>query len=322
MTACAPPHPPLEVLPPDIAPYRDGNTGTPFVTRFDSGRPGPNVVVNALTHGNEFTGAHVLCRLLEAGVRPARGRLTLAFANFEALARFNPLQPFASRYVEEDFNRIWHPHLLEGGRTTWELRRARELRPLVAEADFLLDLHSMHQGQTPLLLTGVREKSLLLARAMGFPGHVVVDRGHQQGPRLRDFGAFDDPASPAVALLVECGQHWAAATLETALRTTRRFLEQTGVVVPEALDGVLPETAPSPQRVILVEKAVTATAAGFRFAEAFTGLEEIAGEGEVIGYDGEQPVVTPFPGCVLVMPALPGTLKAGQTAVRLGRYVA
>ena len=35
---------------PDLAPYRSGNTGVPYVTTFDSGRPGPHVLVNALTH--------------------------------------------------------------------------------------------------------------------------------------------------------------------------------------------------------------------------------------------------------------------------------
>ncbi len=59
-----------------------------FTTR-DSGRPGPHVVLVSLTHGNELAGAIVLDRLLRAGLRPLRGRLTFGFANLAAFARFD-----------------------------------------------------------------------------------------------------------------------------------------------------------------------------------------------------------------------------------------
>ncbi|MEI7764917.1 MAG: succinylglutamate desuccinylase, partial [Comamonadaceae bacterium] len=43
--------PTLEVLPRDLSAYRQGNIGVDYVHRFDSGKPGPHVLVNALTHG-------------------------------------------------------------------------------------------------------------------------------------------------------------------------------------------------------------------------------------------------------------------------------
>ena len=46
--------PTLEVLPRDLSPYRVGNVGIDYVHRFESGKPGPHLLVNALTHGNEF----------------------------------------------------------------------------------------------------------------------------------------------------------------------------------------------------------------------------------------------------------------------------
>jgi hypothetical protein len=39
----------------------------------------------------------------------------------------------------------------------------------------------------------------------------------------------------------------------------------------------------------------------------------------VIAYDGDKPVVTPYDGCVLIMPSR--RLNPGASAVRLGRYV-
>jgi hypothetical protein len=42
--------------------------------------------------------------------------------------------------------------------------------------------------------------------------------------------------------------------------------------------------------------------------------------GTVIGADGDRPVTTPYDDCVLIMPSR--RLTRGQTAVRLGRFVA
>src|SRR3954452_8566175 len=96
----------VELTPPDIEPYRQGNTGIGYVTTFEAAEPGRNVVVCALTHGNEICGAIALDKLLRAGIRPAPGRLTLAFSNVMAYREFDSRYPVASRYIDEDFNRL------------------------------------------------------------------------------------------------------------------------------------------------------------------------------------------------------------------------
>lgn len=217
---------------PDLAPYRHGNTGVPYVTTFDSRRPGPHVLLNALTHGNEICGAQALDWLFRQEVRPKRGKLTLSFANVEAYARFDPQRPYDSRYVDEDLNRVWAPDVLGGGRTSGELKRARALLPIVESADFLLDVHSMHLSSPPLMLCGMHPRALALARRMGLPGHLVRDPGHDAGRRMRDYGAFDDPDSPRTALLIECGQHWDPSSESVAQQTVLRFLGTLDCVAP------------------------------------------------------------------------------------------
>ena len=132
---------PVELEALDISRYRRGNTGIDYVTTLDSGTPGPHVMLSAVVHGNELCGAHALDYLLREGVRPARGRLTLGFMNVAAYARFDPANPVVSRYVDEDFNRVWSAAVLDGPRDSVELRRAREVRPLVDTVDLLLDIH-------------------------------------------------------------------------------------------------------------------------------------------------------------------------------------
>ena len=89
-------------------PWVDGNTGIAgFTTRAAPASRVRTWRCLALTHGNEIAGAIVLDRLLRAGLAPARGQLTFGFVNLAAFERFDPRQPTASRFVDEDINRVW-----------------------------------------------------------------------------------------------------------------------------------------------------------------------------------------------------------------------
>ena len=310
----------IELAAPDLQPHRASNTGTDYVHTFTSGKPGPHVMVNALTHGNEICGAIVVDRLLREELRPTRGTLTFSFANMAAFARFDTANPYASRFVEEDFNRVWTPATLEGRGDSVELRRARELRPFVDQADFLLDIHSMLEPSPPVMICGPLEKGIRYAFEIGVPVHVVSDTGHSNGTRMRDYGGFGDPASPKNAFLVECGQHWERNAERVAWQTTWRFLSAAGVVDAERARLEIEVPVPA-QKLIRVTDAVVARTPAFRFAKAFTGLEVVPRRGDLIAMDGEEPVRAPYDNCVLVMP-VPNNVKTGLTAVRLGRLEA
>jgi predicted deacylase len=311
--------PVVEIAAPDLGVHREGNSDIPGVTTFEGARPGPHMVIAALVHGNELCGAWALLRLLEREIRPWRGRLSLAFVNLAAFDAFDPASPKASRYLDEDLNRVWSPATLDGPRRSRELERAREIRPLIERADFLLDIHSMQLPAPPLLLTGVTDKGRRLAAAMGFPGCIVADAGHRNGARIRDFGAFGDPDSPRTAVLVECGQHWARRSVAVAIATCRQFLAALEVVEPRLLERLGRAPARKSQRVVEVTEAVTVAAGRFRFTREFRGLEVIPQAGTVIAYDGTMPVRTPYDRCVLIMPSR--RLAPGFTAVRLGRFL-
>ncbi|MDB5359595.1 MAG: succinylglutamate desuccinylase [Rhodospirillales bacterium] len=311
---------PVELRAPDISRWRQGNTGIPYMTTLDSGKPGPHAMVNAVTHGNELCGALAIEFLDQTGFKPARGRVTLGFANIAAFAAFDPTQPGASRYVDEDFNRVWDVATLDGPRHSAELERAREIRPLIGQVDYLLDIHSMQHATAPLMLAGMRDKGVELAVRVGEPEFIVRDQGHAAGRRMRDYGGFDDPASPKAALLVECGQHWEAASFTVARDVTLRFLACLDLLDPAYAARHLPKSIPPRPRVIEVTQAVTIETNSFSFVEPFQGQEVIAKTGTVIGHDGGREIRTPYDDCVLIMPSR--RLAKGQTAVRLGRFVA
>jgi predicted deacylase len=309
----------IEISPPDIAPYRKGNTGVDYVHVLDSGKPGPNVMIQALTHGNEFCGAIAVDLLFKEKIRPVKGKLTLAFANFAAFARFDFDDPDRSRYIDEDYNRVWAESVLGGSRDSAELRRARELRPFVDAADYLLDLHSMHEPCRPIMVCGMLDKGAEFARRVGVPADLLIDTGHPAGMRMRDRGGFGDPASPKNALLIECGQHWEKSSVDVAIDTTLRFLKATGIVDAAWADPKLRVKLPEKQRVVRVTEPVVAETMSFRFAKPWKGLEVIEKAGTVVATDGDKTWRTPYDHCVLVMPSL-AHLKPGTTMVRLGRY--
>lgn len=309
---------PVELPAPDIERWRAGNTGIPFFWSFDSGRPGPHVMVTAVTHGNELCGAIVLDGFLASGQRPRAGKLTLGFSNVAAYRSFEADYPNLSRFVDEDLNRVWDRDTLNGPRSSVELARARAIRPLLDTADLLLDIHSMSNPVEPLMLAGACDKGVALARRVGTPASIVVDAGHAAGVRMRDYAFFADPADNRAALLLEAGQHWAAGTLPVAEEAFHRFLAATGALEVEDIpDAYRPP--PPPQRVIQVTEAVTVRHDHFRFIDHYLGMEEIPEAGTVLGYDGEEPVRTPYDGCILIMPGR--RLVPGQTAVRFGRVV-
>lgn len=105
----------------------------PFVHHHDGGEHAFHVVLGVCTHGDEVgplpAAVHLLERLLLGEVR-YDGPLSIVVGNPEAVRA-------GRRFLDSDLNRVFvaqPPSDREG-------RRARQLKPLLDEADFFLDLH-------------------------------------------------------------------------------------------------------------------------------------------------------------------------------------
>lgn len=288
--------PALEVLPRDLSAYREGNTGIPYVHRFDSGRPGPHVLVNALTHGNEFCGMVAATHLLDHGVRPRIGTLTVSFANVAAYESFDPEQPFDSRQLVHNLNRIWSPEWLEGEEDSPELRRARELRPVVAAADHILDLHSTSNDVEPFWVYPAFERNAEAALAIGRPAvHLVMPDGLGSGTPVIQHGRHGQADSDAgVAMVAECGQHFRQATSDLAVEVALDFLAHFGLIEAR------PRNVAPQRRYLLLQTYVIRTPE-FRFTRPVVGFETFA-KGELIATDGDTEVRAPED-CAILMPA-------------------
>ncbi|MEQ8345272.1 MAG: succinylglutamate desuccinylase/aspartoacylase family protein [Sneathiellaceae bacterium] len=312
----APPRtaPPAPADLPDLSRYASGSDGVPYLVTLRSGHDGPHAMISALVHGNELCGAIALDRLLRNRLQPRRGRLTLAFMNVEAF-HSNPPR----RFLDEDMNRVWAPEVLAGDRDSRELRRARQVRPVVDTVDLLLDLHSMQSQDAPIALSGDWPKGARLARTIGVPATIVQDPGHPAGPRLRDYAQFGDPAADAAAVLVECGQHAAPAAATLAQDAALRLLLALDMIAPaeaERLNGGPLGPAATPQRLVRVTGLVTA-GHGFRMADEVVGMCPIPKAGTIVCWNEGTAIGTPYDDCVPVMPT-PGA-TSGTTALRFGQ---
>ncbi len=303
--------PSLEVLPRDLSPYRVGNVGIDYVHRFDSGKPGPHVLVNALTHGNEFCGMTAATHLLDTGVRPLIGTLTISFANVAAYDSFDPARPFESRQLVHNLNRIWSPAWLEGSEDSPELQRARELRPVVAAADHILDMHSTSQAVQPFWVYPQFSRNGDAAAAIGRPAvHLVMPQGLGSGTPLIQHGRHGLGDSAGVALVAECGQHFLRATSDLAIEVALDFVAHFGLISrPLAATG-------APQRRFGLLQTCMVTTPDFRFVRPLVGFETFA-NGELIATDGSTEIRALCDDCTVLMPARVPIV--GREAVYLAR---
>lgn len=305
---------PLEVLPRDLSAYRRGNAGVDYVHRFDSGRPGPHVLINALTHGNEICGMVAATHLLDTGVRPKIGTLTVAFANVAAYESFDIERPFDSRQLVHNMNRIWSTAWLDGAEDSPELRRARALRGVVEAADHILDIHSTSQAVPPFWVYPAFARNAAVALAIGRPAlHLVMPQGLGSGTPLIQYGSHgDEGPGPGVALVAECGQHFQQASSDLATAVTLDFLAHFGLV------DAPPRAPAQPQlRFELLETHLVRTT-DFHFTRPLIGLETFA-RGELIATDGPHAIVSPCDDCTVFMPTREPII--GREAVYLTRPV-
>jgi len=309
---------PVELVNPDISPYKRSNTGIDYVITLDSGLSGPHVFISSIVHGNEPCGALAIDWFFKNDYRPLSGKLTLGFMNIEAYLAFDPLNPNRTRWVEEDFNRLWAEGVLEDPKRkrTSEFLRANEVKNIVSEVDYLLDIHSMQKPCVPLMMAGMLNKGINFALDVGMKMPIISDSGHNEGMRMRDYFGFSNKESQKNALLVECGQHWAKSSEIVAIETMIRFLRTTSIMDENFADDFIykNKVLNFQNDVYKVGKIITIKSENFKFDQDWQGFETLK-KGVLIGKDDQEDVFAPFEETILIMPSK--RLFPGKTAVRL-----
>ena len=179
----------------------------------------------------------------------------------------------------------------------------------------------MSNSDVPLQLTGMEQRNIDLALALGNPATIIADAGHAAGVRMRDYGRFGQAGDNGTrSLLIECGFHGAPEAHGVALDQLARFL-----LAADTVDRAdLPAAWFAPDAG--AQRAARHACRGrqerrLRFAQPWKGLETLPRAGDLIGWSEGEPVVTPYDDCVLIMPST-ANLRPGVTVVRLAQPIA
>jgi hypothetical protein len=282
----------------DLSAYERGNAGIRYAYTFDSGKPGPHVLITGLSHGNEPGGRESVTTLIDRAIVPLRGKLSLALLNIDAYYASNGVDPYGTRFVETDFNRVWDPAILDSDKDTVELRRAREVRPLVDSADVLLDIHATPYEATPYFVQKPGSRGIDLANRLGIPRtRIHFEQGSAHSPTITNYRQFAAPDSTATAVSLETGLFFARTSAQCALTVAVRLLHETGLVAPDALTELETWSDPGPVRTVrvLYPEIVETTDIALLFRpETFRAYAK----GAVVAFDGDRPIAAPFDGAV------------------------
>ncbi|NMU93679.1 succinylglutamate desuccinylase [Achromobacter ruhlandii] len=282
----------------DLTDTGHGNYGMVDVHRLESRKPVLDVLGSSRTGGNGVGGMVAGTCMRETGVRPKVGALTVSFANMEAYEAFDIDNPYENRQLVPNLNRMGSPQWLDGTEQSPELRRARELRPVLDAADYVLDIHSTPAPAQPFWAYPELDRNTALAAAVGAPAvQLVMPAGRFPGTGVLNYGRHGAPASDSGgALVVECGQHCAQSAALLATDVTLRFLAHLGLI--DAPANSAPAAPAQPFRLLEVHMVKSED---FTFTRPLLGFE-VFNKGELIAINAGEEIRSPCDNCTIFMP--------------------
>lgn len=261
--------------------------------------PGKDVVIIAGIHGNEPCGMRAFDEILPTLAIDA-GRVTFMLGNPKAIER-------GVRFIDANLNRLFKPDELipDTQKSSYEYARSRELMPLLAQADFVLDIHSSGTvGSTPFAICDRQRVSE--TRILPFP---ILSYGWD----TLEPGGTDDfvTGRGGFGVCVECGYHEDAEAVVRAQASIFAFLAMSGALQlsSESDSGVAQQEI----EVLRIHK----TATNFTPSRFFSDFEKVS-SGMLLGRDGEEEITAPFDGVVIFVRT---RLAPGEEAFILGRIV-
>lgn len=283
----------------------EGCDGVSHVLRLESGAPGPHVLVNAMSHGNEPCGLAALRLILDHADALCRGSITLVLANPAAALAPGTAGGLGRRSLERDFNRLWaeaEAPVRADGPESAELARARTLLPFYREADILLDIHSLATPGDPLLLYHPTPCALRLAA--GFPRpltHVRFARPLHDGTLLVEQSRFRDAPGRA-AFVLECGHHDDPQSAVVAASFAARLLRLAGSWHADAVaEPAWPVPNDRPSHLLEAREMLRPSGEEFRFLMPLDAVITVP-DGTTYAADSLAEHVAPWPGTAIVLP--------------------
>ena len=276
------------------------------VVSITSNVAGPRVVMFGGIHGDEVSGVHAIEKLffdLFGGKRRLlRGSLTLARGNEAALT-------VERRYITHNLNRMFREEYgPEIDKTSYEYARAQELKTLLENCDYFLDMHSAPTAQEPFLVVeaGPAEFYAKLGISRLMTGWSKFSSGTTGGDAENYANSHG-----AKAATLESGCHFDKISIDVANKAALSFLS--------ILEMIEPKDPPSPVPVERydVYEVVTKDFDDFRYAGEVKNFQ-LFKKGEAFAFQNGRPVAV-AEDTHLLIPMTPADTKIGEEVCYLGR---
>ena len=250
----------------------------PNVIRIKQDDRGPRVVLFSGVHGDEVSGIHAVEKLffdLFTGARVLqRGSLTLVRANEQAIAA-------ERRYLKHNLNRLFkEDYGAEIDRTSYEFTRAQQLKTVLKDCDFFLDLHSAPTAQEAFIV--VEQANLGFFSGLGIPRLMTGWGKFSSGVIGGDAENYAN-AHGAKSATLEFGSHFDKRSNDAAYKAVVAFLAQLGMIAGS------PMTSLEPLEIVEVYGVVTKDFADFRYAREAENFQFIR-KGEAFAFQNGRPL--------------------------------
>jgi predicted deacylase len=249
-------------------------------------------------HGNEPCGFYALKNLLQHFANGTghlhRGTLTLVFANIRAFIE-------GKQHIDHNLNRLFIDSVAPSSLSV-ELTRAAELRPLYADTDYLLDLHSTTAPTIPFAMC--EESAFDFAKTLGF-SPLVVGWGALGAASITGDTETYCNSKGGIGITLECGQRDWPGGADYAYSAIHTFLNVLGMC-----EGTSLSISPSKLTVYRIKSVFSVRSKNFEYAKSFQSFDPLE-PGELIGQDEIGPVYAPQK-CIILMPANPKERTIGQ----------
>ena len=281
----------------------------PGVVLITAEAPGPHLVLFAGVHGDEVSGVHAIEKLffdLFSGSRVLqRGAVTLARANALALAA-------ERRYIKHNLNRLFRTDYgPDIDRSSYEFRRAQELKTILERCDYFLDLHSAPIAQEPFIV--VETGAAAFFAKLGIKRIMTGWSKFSSGSTGGDAENYAN-AQGAKSATLESGSHFDKRSNDVAYHTVLAFLSQLDLIEQEK------QTAEGDLEMVDVYAVITKEYDDFRYQGNVQNFQRFK-EGEVFAFQNGRPMAV-TEDTVLLIPMKPHDTKLHEEVCYLGRMVA
>jgi succinylglutamate desuccinylase len=280
----------------------------PSVVRITANAHGPRVVLFGGVHGDELSGVHAVEKLffdLFVGTRRLQqGSLTLARGNEQAFAA-------ERRYLKHNLNRLFREEYgPEIDRTSYEFNRAQELKTVLHDCDYFLDLHSAPIAQEPFMVA--EQAAVGFYSKLGIPRIMTGWSKFSSGAIGGDAENYAN-AHGAKSATLESGSHFDKRSNDVAYRSIVSLLSLLDMIA-----GTPP--APRPLEIVDVYAVVTKESDDFRYAGQVDNFQFIE-KGKSFGFQSGRPI-TVSEDSYLLIPMKPEDTRIHEEVCYLGRKVA